>query len=761
MADSASLVVRVSSKGVSETSRTLDSFAGTATKAASAVAGLVSVSATMQKLVSVARQTDVLKAGLVTMTGSMENANAAFAELSKFAANTPYALDQSVTAFTKLVAMGLTPSQKALESYGNTASAMGKDLNQMIEAVADATTFEFERLKEFGIRASQQGDEVSFTFQGVTTTVKKNAAEIEGYLMALGENQFAGAMANRMATLDGALANLQDSWDGLFRAISTAGTGDAIAEQVRFASGALDDLTASISSGEAMALITAWGGQWESTLADVRTILAQTDEYVTDIVNGWGVTAEDTSSFMSDAFWEFPANIRALIQIATTEIAGFVDKARAYGVAAAEALNPLSQSNWSANLQLELGEIDHRVATLNASYLAQRDTAVGALDAQKEKAKELRAEFDKVKPPLDLGQFKVGGDGGAPTSAADQKKAQKAKDDLDRQRQQAADFIETQRQSNLDELGLIEAKEAEKLATLEAYRQKGIINEAQYEAALTDIQLNAETARQDELGRLRNRQDQRQLEHDMVLAEIQSLNASELELVEIQEQQKAKIAQQYRDEGIISEEEYQGALVEIAAEANKRRRDAYASVLGQTTDDLKTALGEGNKLYKAFAVANAVMQTYQSATAAYQSAAAIPVVGYIAAPIAAAAAVAAGLANVARIKSAREQGGLLSAGQMSTIAERGQPEVIMPASASRVRTAQQMKQIMGENAASSQPTTVQIVNQTTGRIDSATTERMDEATLRVIIRETVSGDLQDSNSPIAKSRRATRGQAGY
>lgn len=761
MADSASLVVRVTSKGVSETSKTLDSFAGTATKAASAVAGLVSVSATMQKLVSVARQTDVLKAGLVTMTGSMENANAAFAELSKFAANTPYALDQSVTAFTKLVAMGLTPSQKALESYGNTAAAMGKDLNQMIEAVADATTFEFERLKEFGIRASQQGDEVSFTFQGVTTTVKKNAAEIEGYLMALGENQFAGAMANRMATLDGALANLQDSWDGLFRAISTAGTGDAIAEQVRFASAALDDLTASISSGEAMTLITAWGGQWESTLADVRTILTQTDEYITDIVNGWGVTAKDTSSFMSDAFWEFPANIRALIQIATTEIAGFVDKARAYGAAAAEALNPLSQSNWSANLQLELGEIDHRVATLNSSYLAQRDTAVGALDAQKEKAKELRAEFDKVKPPLDLGQFKVGGDGGAPTSAADQKKAQKAKDDLDRQRQQAADFIEVQRQSNLDELGLIDAKEAEKLATLEAYRQKGIINEAQYEAALTDIQLNAETARQDELGRLRNRQDQRQLEHDMVLAEIQSQNATELELIDIQEQQKAKIAQQYRDEGIISEEQYQKALVEIASSSNKKRRDQYASVLGQTTDDLKTALGEGNKAYKAFAIANAIMNTYQGAVAAFQSAAAIPIVGWVAAPIAAAAAVAAGLANVAKIRSAREQGGNLSAGQMSTIAERGQPEVIMPASASRVRTAQQMKQIMGENAASSQPTTVQIVNQTTGRIDSATTERMDEATLRVIIRETVSGDLQDSNSPIAKSRRATRGQAGY
>ena len=329
------------------------------------------------------------------------------------------------------------------------------------------------------------------------------------------------------------------------------------------------------------------------------------------------------------------------------------------------------------------------------------------------------------------------------------------------QKKQAQTFLDTLARQNSDELAAIDEVERQKLAKLQEFQMQGAISTQQAEDAKTQIMVAAEDARQEELAKRRRDTQQKQFEKEQILAEVASLNASELELVEIQEQQKASILQRYRDEGILSEEEYQGALVEIAAEANKRRRDAYASVLGQTTDDLKTALGEGNKLYKAFAVANAVMQTYQSATAAYQSAAAIPVVGFALAPVAAAAAVAAGLANVARIKSAREQGGLLSAGQMSTIAERGQPEVIMPASASRVRTAQQMKQIMGENASSSQPTTVQIVNQTTGRIDSATTERMDEATLRVIIRETVSGDLQDSNSPIAKSRRATRGQAGY
>ena len=58
--------------------------------------------------------------------------------------------------FTKLVALGLNPSQRAMESYGNTAAAMGKDLSQMIEAVADAATGEFERLKEFGIKSKRR-----------------------------------------------------------------------------------------------------------------------------------------------------------------------------------------------------------------------------------------------------------------------------------------------------------------------------------------------------------------------------------------------------------------------------------------------------------------------------------------------------------------------------------------------------------------------------------------------------------------------------
>ena len=81
-----------------------------------------------------------------------------------------------------------------MQNYGDTSATLGKDLSQMIEAVADAATGEFERLKEFGIKAKNQGDTISFTFRGVTENVKNNATEIENYLIKLGQVNFDGAM---------------------------------------------------------------------------------------------------------------------------------------------------------------------------------------------------------------------------------------------------------------------------------------------------------------------------------------------------------------------------------------------------------------------------------------------------------------------------------------------------------------------------------------------------------------------------------------
>jgi len=212
-------------------------------------------------------ETEKLRGALVTMTGSTENAAAAFDQLTVFASKTPFTLDQSVNAFIKLKALGLDPSERALQSYGNTASAMGKDMMQMIEAVADASTGEFERLKEFGIKAKQEGDNVSLTFQGVTTTIGKNSTEIQEYLLAIGEVQFAGAMENQMQRLPGLLSNLQDNIDGLFRKIGDSGGITIFGSAISLASTAVMLLTDNIdligtalgAAGAAFAVLAAPG----------------------------------------------------------------------------------------------------------------------------------------------------------------------------------------------------------------------------------------------------------------------------------------------------------------------------------------------------------------------------------------------------------------------------------------------------------------------------------------------------------------------
>lgn len=398
-------------------------------------------------------------------------------------------------------------------------------------------------------------------------------------------------------------------------------------------------------------------------------------------------------------------------------------------------------------------------AAVDKEAFAKRQNVTAEDIAAYNKARDEEAAQD-VKRINDAEQKKAD----AVSKAAQKKEDAQAKRDASAaaaQKKAADTFIAgVQRQSG-DEIAQINETEKQKLEQLDKFQQEGALKAGQYEATKTQIQLNAADARQAEIDKRNKAQREKDTKGDDFMTQILGQNATELKLLDIQQKQKEDKTQEFYDQGLINEDEYQQAIAAIQNTYDKKRVNSYSDMLGTTTDNLRSALGEGNKMYKAFAIANAIMNTYQGAVAAFQSAAAIPIVGWVAAPIAAAAAIASGLASVAKIRSAREQGGNLAAGQASTIAERGKAEVIMPAGASRVRTAQQMRQIMGESGSSNSTPNIQIVNQTTGRIDSATTEKMDENNIRLIIRETVSADLSDSNTSISKARRGTRGQPGF
>lgn len=756
MADIASLIIRVSATGVDKITSQLNGLTKAAGAAAAAVVSLETAKQVFSALVDSQRNFDKLNSGLITMTGSAENAAKAFSVLQQFAKETPYGLNQAVEGFTKLVALGLNPSKEALISYGNTAAAMGKDLNQMIEAVADASTFEFERLKEFGIKSSQQADTVSFTFRGVTTTVKKNSEEIQKYLLNIGNTDFAGAMETRSKTLDGQLSSLADSFDGLVLAVAQSGFGDAVGEQAAMAEDAITALTDAIASNEIAA-----------TLQDWATLFNESFKFISDALNDLAYDTEGKSTDMSDSLGTIPDAIREWlpdIQQTFHEVIAWFQRIDDYAVALGQTLADVFDPSKTAALTFKnlTAEADAAYAASIKRAEAESQAITDRSKQRKKEIEEQRKQYDeRKKQEIDLASLvnKKGGTGGAGNT--DDKAAKAAAKKAEQLRKQAQDYLDTLARQNNDELKAIDAQEQQKLAKAKEFYDQGALALKEYEQAKTAIVLEAGQARQEELDkREKERQEKNQKGEDF-MAQIMGQNAAELELLEIQEQQKLDVADRYREQNLINEEQYQAAVNAINDQYALKRANATGNAFGMMADNMKASLGEASTAYKAFAIAQATIATYTSAIEAYKSASAIPVIGWVMGPVAAAAAVAAGLANIGKIRSAREQGGQLSAGQASTIAERGKPEVIMPAGASRVRTAQQMKEIMGQNGGNSGGDSVTIVNNTTGRVDSAVTERDDEGRLRVIISETVSAALQDSNSAISKSRRATRNQPGY
>lgn len=182
----------------------------------------------IKEFVGTLAEFDKLNASLKTVTGSIEAAGRAGETLRRFSAQTPFELNEVTAAFIRLKSLGLDASEEALRSMGNTASAMSKPLVQFVEAVADAATGEFERLKEFGIKASKEGERVTFTFQGMRTTIRNDSAAIQKYLLDLGNTQFASGMKDQMDTIGGAASNMKDAFANLVDFIGNLGIRDAI-----------------------------------------------------------------------------------------------------------------------------------------------------------------------------------------------------------------------------------------------------------------------------------------------------------------------------------------------------------------------------------------------------------------------------------------------------------------------------------------------------------------------------------------------------
>lgn len=747
MNETARLTLRVSSEGAKQATQELDTIARRGSAAESSIGslarsfiGLASAVAAVRALVSNARTFEVLEAGLKTATGSAENAAVAFGAIKDFAASTPYQVTQVTDAFTKLVNYGLTPSERALRSYGDTASALGKDLNQMIEAVADAATGEFERLKEFGIKARKQGEEVSFTFRGVTKTVAFSAKEIEGYLISLGENNFGGAMAERMATVDGALSNLGDSWANFLDSVNKAGFGDLVEGLVRSATTQLSALTDLISSGEVPGALRAWSDGFTSWATDAVESVEAVTVVLASAPKVWFLNWDESLSLAIRAFREFPYNIRASVQLVGTLIYGWVEDTKI----TFQAMRDIAAA-WFDTVVSTVGNVG---AAIRAAF--DPTTTFDFLEAQQSVATKF---FDDVAAAL---ARQVAGRAELSEATSESVK------DIGNERAAALASMELQIEHAL-RLGQAWRRARDERAAASGGKDRlegfGVAGGGETPAQIKE--------REQQLKQLDRLRDYLSTEEELLRA---AYNERETLLGDAR-QKELITEQEYQELYRRNYEQHQADLTDIAEKAAMRRfriqertnRIALSGLFGfaneaaDTFELLAKQSGKAQKAAfltsKAIAVAQAIVNTELAASRALAEGGAfagIPLSSLIRAT---------GYASVALIAAQSiaevrqfEHGGMIPAGRYGITQEAGPELVRGPAVVTSARTTQDNR--LGLAAGAVQPVQVVVHNYAGADVDATERETPDGRVLELVIRrakDAVAADIRTGGGSVARA----------
>jgi hypothetical protein len=331
-------------------------------------------------IIDTTAQFQKMEAVLTNTLGSSSAAQVAMNQIVEFASKTPFQVDELTNAFVKLANRGFTPTVKEMTALGDLASSTGKSFDQLAEATLDAMTGEFERLKEFGVRAKAEGDNVAFTFKGVTTEVEKTDVAIQEYLISLGQAEgVTGSMAAISETVGGKISNLGDNFTQLQLAIGNSSSG--------LVSGVLD-LANSLTSK----LVT--------SLSAVNTVAQYTGE------NGFMTFGKQLLSILNPIYANKLEGQAILIK--------GIQKASVEAAAGVEQFNEVSDETKAEERGKAFEEYSKGWDKLNKVILAgnpEMNTANFLLERQNKLAKELDTTFislsesiaKSISKPIDLG----------------------------------------------------------------------------------------------------------------------------------------------------------------------------------------------------------------------------------------------------------------------------------------------------------------------------------------------------------------------
>lgn len=697
-----------------------------------ALAGVIT-GAFLTGVANVTKGNEKIIASFNAITNDSAQARIAFEEFNGLSRNMTQSFDEITQSVLTLGKTGVKPTTDMISALGSIADGTGKSLMTVTESVSNAILGQLDGLRQLGITAVKEGNKLRVTFKGNSQLIENNAESIKGYIQGIAKSDFAGVTEQQMNGLTGAFKRIGDAWGDFLFSFGDSGLGDVIKEGVLLAVDLLDGLSKFINENEWFSAISS---DLATTIKNLRKDIdwmvkyyaTSNDTITNDSDSTWGSIGEYTNIYFGNFF--------SLLKLGTSYVIAFLDSMRigfvkqfslifnivktavssiykafsGLGSALVGFITDIMEGNFTgitdrmsdavakgfksgmAEIKTIGGQvsgfIDDVMEPFSAVNLMAEEMTKEALENEKKRDEEARKRAEARKKWSEASDKLAGGSTGTGTSV-NATSAPKFTE-KDTWSKYYGKLLQDSRKY-LSDAEQLEAEHLSKVSELERiYNENRQVSEEEKNNALLLLT-------QDYI----NKRAELETSAKKFLA---SLDSYEEEIFNIESENAEKLAllEQYHNDALISEEEYQLALNRLQekysgekAKAETKRRSAEVesmiqpyNALSQATNsmsdsfqDLSEAMENSGSSYKAlfaiqkgFAVASATMDAIQAWMKALNDSSAITWYQRLANY---ASAVAMTTSILSRLSSVtmHDTGGHITAGEYGIVGEYG-PELV-------------------------------------------------------------------------------------
>lgn len=189
------------------------------------------ITAILKQTVETIATYDALDARLERVTRSQQGATDAMVLARAAVEGTAISVVDMGNAYAELRDGGITPTLATLNALANLSVTSGQSVAEAAQTISEAAQGNIGAFEKLGISATQAGNDIVVSYEGVTSTIENTQSAIVSYLESIGAQS--NAAARDAETLGGAWQDLKNEASELVDALSDSGLGGTLTDVVQ------------------------------------------------------------------------------------------------------------------------------------------------------------------------------------------------------------------------------------------------------------------------------------------------------------------------------------------------------------------------------------------------------------------------------------------------------------------------------------------------------------------------------------------------